>query len=143
MVARCKNCGHSWNIETYDGKRKRKCPECGKFQVEYLSPEDIDLTKELDKTATRKIKKIIAPSPEPEPEPEEPDTIEEPDLEEDPQTDTPEEPENPEPTPRKTIALNPALLIAALGLAAALGTVFFITRRARKTHTYLEEHPEE
>ena len=74
MVARCKNCGHSWNIETYDGKRKRKCPECGKFQVEYLSPEDIDLTKELDKTATRKIKKIIAPSPEPEPEPDpEPD----------------------------------------------------------------------
>ena len=62
MIARCKACGHSWNIETYDGKRKRKCPECGKYQVEYINPEDIDLTKELDKNAARKIKKSSAPN---------------------------------------------------------------------------------
>lgn len=136
MVARCKNCGHSWNIETYDGKRKRKCPECGKFQVEYLSPEDIDLTAELDKTAPRKIKKIIEPTPDPEPE--EPELIEEPDIEDEPETEADEEP-----TLRKTITLSPPLIIAGLGLAAALGVIFFITRRARKTHTYLEEHQED
>lgn len=133
MIARCKACGHSWNIETYDGKRKRKCPECGKFQVEYVNPEDIDLTKELDRTAPRKIKKIITPAADPQPEqPEDPD-IPEPDTEEEPQT------EEEEPARCITFIPNPPILIAGLALAAALGVIFFITRRFRKTHTYLEE----
>ena len=129
MVARCKNCGHSWNIETYDGKRKRKCPECGKYQVEYINPEDIDLTKELDKNAARKIKKIITPEPDPEPQ-----------TEEEPETEQPETQEQPT---RKTIILNPAILIAGFGLAAALGVIFFITRKARTTPAQLEEPQEE
>lgn len=130
MVARCKVCGHSWNIETYDGKRKRKCPECGKFQVEYINPEDIDLTQELDKTAARKIKKIITPAADPQPE--EPELIEEPDPEEEPEFEE-------EQTTCKTFIPNPPILIAGLALAAALSVIFLITRRFRKTHTYLEE----
>lgn len=140
MVARCKNCGHSWNIETYDGKRKRKCPECGKYQVEYINPEDIDLTKELDKTAARKIKKIISPEPDPEPQTEDLEQPDEPQTEEEPETEQPETQEQPT---RKTIILNPVILIAGFGLAAALGVIFFITRKARTTSAQLEEPQEE
>ena len=105
-----------------------------------FNPEDIDLTKELDKTAARKIKKIISPEPDPEPQTEDLEQPDEPQTEEEPETEQPETREQPT---RKTIILNPVILIAGLGLAAALGVIFFITRKARTTPAQLEEPQEE
>ena len=128
-VATCKTCGHTWNVEKYDGKRKRKCPACGHYQITYIDPVETDLTDEIDHGTETKIHTLIheEPADVPDiPEPAEPEET----------SSCKAEPEKPGKKPHeKHTALITIGVTIILGLLGA-GWLFL----SRRTHRTTENH---